>query len=320
MRAIVYRKYGNHDVLKVEEVNKPAPKDNEILVKVKATSINSWDWDLITGKPYVYRLLFGLFKPRHTIIGSDVAGVVVAVGKKVKRLKVGDEVFGDISDSGFGGFAEYACARESALAIKPSTMSYEEAAALPQAGVLALQGLRSCGGIKAGYKVLINGAGGGVGTLAIQMAKLRGAEVTAVDRAEKLDPLRSLGADHLIDYDKEDYTKRGEQYDLVLDVIARRSILDYRSALKPKGALVVVGGAISTLLSVGILGSWLVKPKQMRLLVHAPNYEDLGILSEMFEQGELRPVIDKVYTLDKASEAVKYFGEGKFLGKIVMVV
>lgn len=320
MKAIVYHQYGSPDVLKLEEVKRPSPKDEEVLIKVKATSINSWDWDLVLGKPYAYRLLFGLFKPRYNIIGSDVAGIVEAVGKNVTYFKPGDEVFGDISGTGFGAFAEYVCTHESKLAFKPATLSFEEAAAIPQAGVLALQGLRSNGGIEAGQQLLINGAGGGVGTFAIQMTKLKGAEITAVDKGEKLDFLRSLGADHVIDFLKEDYTKNGKQYDMVLDVIAKRSIADYKRCLKPGGNFVVVGGSVSTLLKIGLIAPWAVKSRKMGLLMHTPNRADLEILAAMFEKGELKPIIDKVYSLDQASEAMRYFGEGSFIGKVVLTV
>jgi NADPH:quinone reductase-like Zn-dependent oxidoreductase len=213
MKAIVYHKYGSPEELKLQEIPKPIPKDNEALVKVVAVSINSWDWDLLRGEPLLIRM-WGLFKPRYHILGSDIAGFVEAVGPKVKYLKPGDQVFGDLSSYGWGGFAEYVCAPEHALALKPANVTFEQAASIPQAGVLAYQGLFDYGKIKSGETVLINGAGGGVGTFAIQIAKSLGAQITGVDSHEKLEMLKELGADHTIDYKKEDFTNTGKHYDL----------------------------------------------------------------------------------------------------------
>ncbi|MBU1822442.1 MAG: NAD(P)-dependent alcohol dehydrogenase, partial [Bacteroidetes bacterium] len=268
MKAVVYSRYGAAEVLQPAEVPTPVPKDNEVLVKVQAASVNSWDWDLVTGKPLLYRLLFGIFRPRYPIIGSDIAGRVEAVGKDVTQFKPGDEVFGDISGSGFGAFAEYACAPAKVLALKIPSMTFEQAAATPQAGVLALQGLRQ-GQLAAGQKVLINGAGGGVGTFAVQMAKVAGAQVTAVDRADKLDLLRSLGAAHVMDYRREDFTKTAHTYDLILDMVARHSVADCRRALNPGGRYVIVGGKVGALIKTATLSSW-SKPegKQVGLLMH----------------------------------------------------
>ena len=222
MKAIVYHEYGLPDVLQLEELEKPAPGDNEVLIKVYAASINSWDWDLLRGVPFVNRLMSGLLKPnRLPILGCDIAGIVEAVGKKVKHFQPGDEVYGDISRSGWGGFAEYVCARENAIALKPACLTFDQAAAVPQAAILALQGLRKGNLLQrhSAKKVLINGAGGGVGSFAIPMAKSFGAEVTAVDKAEKIDFMHSLGADHVIDYTQEDFTKNRQLYDLILDVM-----------------------------------------------------------------------------------------------------
>src|SRR3989440_10404101 len=229
MKAIVYTEYGSPDVLQFKEVEKPTPKDNEVLVKVHATSVNAGDWHLLRAKPFLMRLMgYGLLKPKHTILGSDIAGRVEAVGRNVKQFQSGDEVFGNTAKYGFGGFAEYVSVPENALVLKPTNISFEEAAAVPQAAVVALQGLRDKGRIQSGQKVLIHGAGGGVGTFAVQIAKAFGAEVTGVDSTRKLDMLRSIGADHVIDYTQEDFTKSGQRYDLILDVVASQSIFDYK--------------------------------------------------------------------------------------------
>ena len=232
MKGVVYTKYGSPDVLQIKEIEKPIPKDDEVLIKVHAASINSWDWYMLTGRPIEYRLLGGLLKPTKTkILGCDIAGRIEVVGRSIKQFRPGDDVFGDLCEGSWGGFAEYVCAREDELTLKPTGMTYEEAAATPQAGLLALQGLCDKREIKPGQSVLINGAGGGVGTFAIQMAKSYGAEVTGVDSTGKLDIMSSLGADHVIDYTQEDFTKSGNCYDLILDVKTDRSIFDYRCVL-----------------------------------------------------------------------------------------
>ncbi len=320
MKAIVYTRYGPPDVLQLTEVPWPVPKSDEVLVRVQAASVNSWDWDLVTGTPAVYRLLFGLFTPRYPIIGSDIAGRVEAVGKEVTQFRPGDEVFGDISGSGFGAFAEYACAPARVLALKVPSMSFEQAAAIPQAGVLALQGLRQ-GQLSAGMKVLINGAGGGVGTFAVQMAKVAGAEVTGVDRADKLDLLSSLGADRVVDYRQQDFTKTGQTYDLILDMVARHSVSDCRRALRAGGHYVIVGGTVGTLLRVATTGGWFrPQGKQVGLLMHKPNPKDLHELSLLFDAGTVVPVLDKIYPLHEVSEAVRYIGAGNVRGKVVITI
>src|SRR5688572_12534371 len=217
MNAIYYDQYGSPDVLQVREIERPVPSDDEVLIRVHAASINSWDWDMIRGKPAFVRM-WGLFKPKHKIPGSDIAGRIESVGRRAKKFKPGDEVYGDIVEHGWGGFAEYACAKESQLVLKPASMSYEQAAAIPQAGLLALQGIRDCGKLHKGQHILLNGAGGGVGTLGLQIAKMLGGEITVVDSADKLEMLKSLGADHVIDYHKEDYTNIGQAYDIIVDV------------------------------------------------------------------------------------------------------
>jgi NADPH:quinone reductase-like Zn-dependent oxidoreductase len=275
MKAVVYEKYGSADVLELREVETPAPGDDEVLVKVHAVSINDWDWALLHGIPLFGRLFTGLFRPRRTILGSDVAGRVEAVGRNAKRFRVGDDVFGDLSgrSGGWGGFAEYVCAPETALAPKPPSMSFVEAAAIPQAAMLAVQGLRDRGEIRPGQKLLINGAGGGVGTFALQIAKLFGAEVTGVDSAAKLDLLRSMGCDKVIDYTTVDFTRTGTRYDLILDVKTNRSIFDYLRALNQKGTYVTVGGSMPRLLLIAFAGPLisLVSGKALRLVMLKQN-------------------------------------------------
>jgi len=321
MKAIVYTKYGSPDVLQLKEVEKPTPKDNEVLVKVHAASVNDWDWGLLRGKPFVNRLLFGLLKPKMQILGCDIAGQIEAVGKNVEQFQPGDEVFGDISGCGWGGFAEYVCIPENALALKSATMTFEQAAAVPQAGLLALQGLRDKGQIQPGQKVLINGAGGGAGTFAVQIAKSFGAEVTGVDSTRKLDMMRSIGADHVIDYTKEDFTKNGQCYDLILDVAAYHSIFDYKRALNPKGIYVMVGGSMARAFQLQFLGPWIAmtESKKMGILMHKPN-KDLAFMKELFEAGKVVPVIDRRYPLSEVSDALRYFGEGHAKGKVVITV
>ena len=322
MKGVVYTKYGSPDVLQIKEIEKPIPKDDEVLIKVHAASINSWDWDMLTGRPIEYRLLGGLLKPTKTkILGCDIAGCIEAVGRSIKQFRPGDDVFGDLCEGSWGGFAEYVCAREDELTLKPTGMTYEEAAATPQAGLLALQGLCDKREIKPGQSVLINGAGGGVGTFAIQMAKSYGAEVTGVDSTGKLDIMSSLGADHVIDYTQEDFTKSGNCYDLILDVKTDRSIFDYRCVLSSNGIYVTVGGKSARILQLVLLGSLLsmTGSKKMALIMHKPN-KDLNILNELFESGKVKPVIDRCFPLSETVEAFQYFGEGHFKGKIVITV
>jgi NADPH:quinone reductase-like Zn-dependent oxidoreductase len=273
MKAMVYEKYGTSDVVTLKDIEIPTPKDNEVLVKVYAVSVNSWDWDLLRGKPFLARL-GGMLKPKYKILGADIAGRVEAVGKEVKNLQLEDEVFGDISWCGWGGFAQYVCVHEDALSLKPSNMTFDQAAAIPQAAVLALQGLRNKGEIKEGQKVLINGAGGGVGTFALQIAKLHGTEVSCVDRTSKLEMLKKMGADHVIDYTQEDFTKKGQFYDLILDVVGNRSVFDYKRVLKPNGKYVMVGGSLPHILQLLLLGPMISKTKSMSILVHQPNNKD----------------------------------------------
>jgi NADPH:quinone reductase-like Zn-dependent oxidoreductase len=321
MKAIVYEKYGPPDVLQLKEVEKSTPKDNEVLVRVHAASVNDWDWGLLGGKPFMNRLFFGLLKPKNKVLGGDIAGRVEAVGRNVKQFQPGDEVFGDLSGCGFGGFAEYVCAHENALVLKPASMTFEEAAAVPQAAVLALQGLHDKGQIQPGQKVLINGAGGGAGTFAVQIAKSFGAEVTGVDSTRKLDIMRSIGADYVIDYTQEDFTKNGQRYDWILDFAAYHSIFDYNRALSPKGIYVMVGGSTARMFQVLFLGPLIsmITRKKIGILMHKPN-KDLAFFNELFETGKVKPVIDKRYPLSEVAEALQYFGKGYARGKVVITV
>jgi len=320
MKAIVYTKYGPPAVFQLKEIEKPIPRDDEVLVKVHAASVNSWDWELLRKKPSMVSL-GGRSNPKYKILGADIAGQIEAVGVNVKQFQLGDEVFGDLCQSGFGGFAEYVCARENALALKPASMTFEEAAAVPQAGLLALQGLRNKGQIQPGQKVLINGAGGGVGTFAVQIAKSFEAEVTGVDSTMKLDMLRSIGADHVIDYTQEDYTKNGQHYDLILDVKVYRSIFDYKRALRPRGTFLAVGGSWTRIFQLLLLGPLIRMGggKKMGILAYKPN-KDSAFLIELIEAGKVVPVIDRRYPLSEVPEALRYLGEGHALGKVIITV
>ena len=321
MKAVVMERYGTPDVLELRDVAKPTPKADEVLVRVHAASINDWDWGLLQGTPFVNRMVNGLFTPKVQIIGGDIAGRVEAVGGNVKAFEPGDEVYGDLCMSGFGAFAEYACAPEAGLAHKPAEMSFEQAAAIPQAGMLAVQGLIDVGRIQSGQKLLLNGAGGGVGTFALQMAKLYEAEVTVVDKPGKLGMLRAMGADHVIDYLKEDFTKSGKCYDLILDVKTNRSPFAYVRALNPNGTYVTVGGSIPRLLQALVLGPLMsrVYGKHVRIVTLKPN-KDLAYMSELFEAGKLVPVIDGPYKLADVPEAFRLFETGDYRGKIVVTM
>ena len=319
LKAIAYTRYGPPDVLHLKEVAKPIPADDEILVRVHAVSVNRSDWESLVGKP-LYARMNGLRKPRHQILGSDVAGRVEAAGKDHRDFKPGDEVFGEM-EGYCGGFAEYVCTRGKEWALKPPTMSFEEAAAIPQAGVIALQGIRDQG-VQPGQSVLINGAGGGTGMFAIQLAKSFGAEVTGVDNGGKLDFMRSLGADHVIDHTREDFTRNGRQYDLILDLIAYRSAFAYARALRPGGTYFAVGGSVATLLQVVLLGPWLrrTRNKHVRVLVVRRNRQDLVAVTELCRTGKLVPMIERSWPLDEAAEALRHLGEGRAKGKVVITV
>jgi NADPH:quinone reductase-like Zn-dependent oxidoreductase len=321
VQAIIYTQYGTPDQLHLMDVPKPIPKSGEVLVKVLAASINSWDADNLKGDIFLVRLISGLFSPRHTIPGADIAGVVEAVGNKVNDFKPGDEVLGDIAEAGFGGFAEYVAVPERLLARKSPNMSFAQAAALPQAGLLALQGLRFGGEVKNGEQILINGAGGGVGTLGLQYAKRMGAEVTCVDSSNKFDVLKSLGADFLIDYTREDYTRTGKQYDKILDVIAHRSAADYKRALKPGGTFAMIGGSMGGLLFRMMAVEPMLskfRSKKIGIMGYRPNRQDLDCLTNLFEEGKVIPYIDSSFALKDTAKAFQHFFFGRFIGKIVI--
>jgi len=320
MKAMIYEKYGSPDVLELRKVETPTPKDDEVLIRIHAVSINDWDWGLLQGTPFANRIINGLFSPKRAILGSDISGRIEAVGKNVARFQPGNEVFGDLSGT-WGGFAEYVCAPETALALKPPAMTFAEAAAIPQAAMLAVQGLRDEGRIGPGQKILINGAGGGVGTFAVQIAKLYGAEVTGVDSPAKLDMLRSAGFDHVIDYTREDFTRSRSRYDLILDVKTNRSIFDYARALNPHGTYVTVGGSMPRLLQVLLLWPLIsfTSKKVGRVVFLKPN-KDLAFVSQLFEAGKIKPVIDRLRRLDELPEAMRYFGAGNHKGKVVITL
>jgi len=321
LKAIVYTKYGPPDGLQLKEVEKPIPKDNEVLVKIQASSLNAADLDFLRGT--FFSRVIGPFKPKYKILGSDIAGRVEAVGRNVEQFQPGDEIFGDLFYHGFGAFAEYVCVTENALALKPVSMTFEEAATLPQSGLLALQGLRDKGQIQQGQKVLINGASGGTGTFAVQIAKSFGAEVTGVASTKKLDMVRSIGADKVIDYTQEDFTKSGQCYDLILDVASNRSILAYKRALSPKGIYVTAGGHLAALLQTVFLGPIIsmIGSKKMGILVWKQmKKEDLDFLTELFEAGKVAPVIDRRFPLSEVAEALRYLEEGHAQGKVVITM
>jgi NADPH:quinone reductase-like Zn-dependent oxidoreductase len=323
MKAMVHEIYGPPEVLQLKEVPKPTPRDDEVLVRVQAAAVNFGDWALLRGKPFVVRLMSGgLLEPKNQILGADIAGRVEAVGGDVKQFRPGDEVFGDISASGFGGFAEYVSIPEDTLALKPANISFEEAAAVPMAGVVALQGLRDQGQVQPGQKVLIVGASGGNGSFAVQIAKSFGAEVTGVCSTRNVDMVRSIGADHVIDYTREDFAQSEQRYDLILATGGYRSIFDYRRALRPEGTYVMVGGAMAQVYQAMLLGSFIsmAGSKKMVNLAAMPDQEDLVFVKELIEAGKVVPVIDRRYPLNEVAEALRYYGEGHSQGKVVITV
>ena len=321
MKAIVLTRYGPPSALQVGQLAKPAPKDGEVLVKVRATAVNDWDWCFVRGKPLIYRLLFGFAKPKVTVLGAEVAGTVDALGDGANEFQPGDHVYGDISEAGFGGFAEYVCVRQDALHHKPPRMSFEEAAALPHAAMLALQGLVDVGQIQQGEKVLINGAGGGVGIIGVQIAKQYGAEVTGVDSAHKLDTLRAVGFDHVIDYQQQDFTANGEHYDLIVDTKTNRSPFKYLRSLGPGGRYVTVGGHWPRLLELLCVAPFVssLSDKRVHIVALKPN-KDLAYVNDLFETKGLRCVIDGPYPLNDVPQAIQRFGEAKHVGKVVITV
>ena len=320
MKAIVYLKYGSPDVLQLKEVEKPFPKDDEVLIKVHAASVNAMDWHLLTADIFLVRLMgMGLFKPKKPILGADIAGRVEAVGNNISQFRPGDAVFGDISR---GSFAEFAVAPERFLALKPADLSYEAAAAVPVAALTALQGLRDSGKIQAGQKVLINGASGGVGTFAVQIAKAFGTEVTAVCSTRNMEQALKLGADHVIDYTRENFTQSGRQYDLIFAANGYHPLSAYKRALAPGGIYIMAGGKPAQIFQSMLLGGWMSEKDGRKLggvSAHI-DLKDLLTLKEMLEAGKIIPAIEKCYSLSDVPEALRYLGEGHARGKIVITV
>ncbi|MGA8709665.1 MAG: NAD(P)-dependent alcohol dehydrogenase [Thermoplasmata archaeon] len=320
MKAIVATKYGSPDVLQLQEIEKPTPAEDRVLVKVRSTSVNALDWHLLRGKPFLVRLMgYGFMKPKRKVLGADVAGVVEAVGKNVTRFHPGDEVFGNQ----LGCFAEYVSVREDGLALKPANVSFEAAAAVPVAAVTALQGLRKKGQLQPGQRVLILGASGGVGTFAVQIAKALGAEVTAVCSTRNLEKARSLGADWVIDYTKEDFTQKGQQYDLILLVNGRRSLSAYKHALRPNGRCVMIGGGSMAQMLGGGLAWRLIsggKGTKWAGMMADVTHEELEFLKSLLEAGKVVPVVEKRYTLSQVPDAIRYLEAGHAQGKLVITM
>jgi NADPH:quinone reductase-like Zn-dependent oxidoreductase len=322
MKAIVYRCYGSPDVLQYEDVEKPVPGPNEVLVKVKAAGVNPLDWHYMRGSPYLMRLMSGLGAPDKTACGVDFSGTVAAVGDAVTKFKPGDAVFGGRN----GAFAEYVVIPEDrALTHKPSNISFEQAASMPIAAVSALQALRDKGHLKAGQKVLINGASGGVGTFAVQIAKSMGAEVTGVCSTRNIELVQSLGADHVIDYKRENYTKLGKRYDLIIDMVGNHPLMANRRALTPDGTFVIVGGAkgnwvgpLMGPIKAKITSQWL--DQKFVLLLARMTGDDLAILADMLEKEQITPVLDKHYSLEDVAEAIRYSEAGRARGKIIITM
>lgn len=319
MRAIVQSTYGGPEVLELKEVSKPIPKDEQVLVKIVAAAINDYDWSAMRGKPFIYRLMFGMRKPKNSVLGMELSGIIEATGSQVLKFKPGDEVYGDISEAGFGCFAEYICITPEVLVKKPSFITHEEAAGLSHASMLAYQGLVEKGKIREGQKVLINGAGGGVGTLAFQIAKTFNCHVTGVDAGHKLDKLKALGFDDVIDYKKVDFTRAGKTYDLILDAKSSRWPLAYPRALAKHGVYISIGGYLNKLIVLTILKGLIKLFTQKTLLVLAlkPN-KNLKTIHDMYEKGELKLMIDGPHPLESVPKLIQYFGEGKHTGKIII--
>jgi NADPH:quinone reductase-like Zn-dependent oxidoreductase len=319
VKAVVYTRYGPPGVLRLADVPTPVPNDDQVLVEVHAVSFNASDWEGLRGKP-LYARIGGPLRPRHHILGSDIAGRVAAAGRHATLFRPGEDVFADIL-AYMGGFAEFVCVPQTALAPMPAGLTYEQAAALPPAGAIALQGIQDNGGVRPGHKVLINGAGAGSGMYAIQLAKLNGAEVTGVDNAEKLAFTRSLGAGHVIDYTRDDFTTNGRTYAVILDLAAYRSVLACRGSLMPGGRYLYVGGSVATLLQVLLIGPVLgrAEGKKIRLLAVRQGAQHLAPLVELCQAGKIATVIDRRYRLDKVPQALQYLGEGHAKGKIVAI-
>lgn len=320
MRAMMFERYGPPDGLRRVDVATPIPDEREVLVRVRAASINSWDWDLLTGTFQGRLGYLAWTRPKHRILGADIAGIVEAVGDDVEDLQVGDEVFGDISAHGWGGFAEYVAVPARALAMKPPKMTFEQAAATPQAGLLALHALDAAGAGREGSRVLVNGAGGGVGTFAIQIARSMGAEVTGVDRTDKLSAMSSAGAEHVLDHAQQDFTEAGGRYDVIVDAVAAHPPRAYRRVLEVHGVCVIVGGTMRAILGAAMLGRLpLTGGRRVRVLVLKARREELARLAELFERGAVVPVVGHRYALDDLAEAFRCYGRNEFTGKIVVL-
>ena len=321
MKAIVYEEYGSPDVLELKEVEKPFLKNDEVLIKIHAAAVTAGDAIVLEGKPFVTRFATGLQKPKNTIPGKEMAGRVEAVGGNVTQFQPGDEVYGNLSVAGWGAFAEYVAVPENAVALKPANLTFQQAAAVPESAVVALQALRDKGKVQPGNKVLINGASGGVGTYAVQIAKAFGAEVTAVCSSRNTDMVRSLGADYVIDYTQEDFTQNGKEYDLILAANGYHPISDYRRALSPEGIYVASGGSMAQSFQAVLLGPIIsmTGSKTMGGMIVKPNQNDLICMKELLETGKVIPVIDKCYPLCEVADAFRYISEGHAQGKVVRV-
>lgn len=322
MKAITISRYGGPEVLTVDEISKPVPLENEVLIKVKAASLNAADWHIMRGQPRIYRVVLGIRKPKYSILGADVAGIVEAVGKNVTQFQEGDEVFGDLAEHNFGAFAEYVCVPENIVALKPQTLTFEEAAAIPLAAATALHALRYYGEVKDGQKVAINGASGGVGVYAIQLAKGKGAEVTAVCSTDKTDQAKMLGADHVIDYTKKKFTRNGKNYDLIIGANGNLGLSEYKRALTATGKYIGIGGSNRQIFEPMLLGSLYSEKngRKFSQLILKTTQADLFYLKEQVEVGKLRPVIDKRYPMSEIHAAMKYLEAGHARGKIVLTM
>ena len=316
MKAFIWEKYGPPETLRMADVEKPAPGADEVLVKVRAASVNPADWHSLRGKPLFSRATLGVLRPKHKVLGGDIAGQVEAVGSGVTQFAPGDEVYANLLDHGFGGFAEYVSAPLDAMSPKPANLSFEEAAAVPMAAVTALQGLRHHGEIRPGQKVLINGASGGVGTFAVQIAKSYGPEVTGVTSSRNIDLVRSLGADHVVDYTTTDFARSGSRYDLILDTVGNRSVPDLRRALAEGGKAAVTGfTSVGKLMGVSLRGG-----KDVGMVKAQVTAKDLEVLSELIEGGKVRPQIDRLYRFAETPAAIAYLEQGRARGKVVVSV
>jgi NADPH:quinone reductase-like Zn-dependent oxidoreductase len=321
MKAMVYTQYGSPEVLEHREVEKPVPRDDEVLLRVHASSVTYGDLAAVKGEPFLVRFSLGLRKPKFTILGKDVAGRIEEVGRSVKAFKPGDEVFGDLSQCGWGAYAEYVSVPENSLVPKPRNVSFEQAAAAPESAVVALQGLRDLGKVKPRQKVLINGASGGIGTFAVQIAKSFGAYVTGVCSTRNMDLVRSIGVDHVIDYTQEDFAHNGQRYDLILATAGYRSIFDYKRALKPGGIYVSTGGSMAQVFQPMLLGPWLARGgRKMCSLAMKPDRKDLTFVKELIEAGQVVPVIDCSFPLTELPEALGYYAQGRSRGKVVITI